>query len=112
GRSGDLQRALDQAAITDVVNALPQGLNTRLGETGGGLSGGEARRLTLARAIYATPDVILADEPTADLDAATAKAVTAGLMAQVAHGATLVISTHDAALAAQMDRVIQIGGAP
>jgi len=72
----------------------------------------QPRRLTLARAIYATPDVILADEPTADLDAATAKAVTAGLMAQVAHGATLVISTHDAALAAQMDRVIQIGGAP
>lgn len=109
GRTGDLDRALEQAAVADVVAALPQGLQTRLGETGGGLSGGEARRLTLARAIYGSPDVILADEPTADLDADTAAAVTRGLLAQAARGATLVIATHDAALAAKMDRIIRIG---
>ncbi|MFX0542543.1 thiol reductant ABC exporter subunit CydD [Roseovarius sp. S4756] len=111
GREGDLDAALRDAAVTDVVAHLPKGLNTRLGETGGGLSGGEARRLTLARAIYGAPDVILADEPTADLDAVTAQAVADGLMAQVARGATLVVATHDEMLAARMDRIIRIGGA-
>ena len=111
GRQGDPAQALQQAAVANVVAGLPQGLNTRLGETGGGLSGGEARRLTLARAIYAGPDVIIADEPTADLDAITAATVTDGLLAQNAQGATLIVATHDTALAARMDRVIRTGGA-
>ncbi|WP_417259978.1 thiol reductant ABC exporter subunit CydD [Celeribacter sp.] len=111
GREGDLDTALEQAAVSQVVAALPQGLNTRLGETGGGLSGGEARRLTLARAIYGAPDVILADEPTADLDAATAQIVTEGLLAQAERGATLIVATHDSQLAARMDRIITIGEA-
>lgn len=108
GRTGDLAAALETAAVQDVVGAMPQGLGTRLGETGAGLSGGEARRITLARAVYGIPDVILADEPTADLDAVTAEAVTQGLLAQ-AIGVTLVVATHDPALAAQMDRIIDLG---
>jgi len=111
GGGSDPTDALEQAAVANVVAGLPQGLNTRLGETGGGLSGGEARRLTLARAIYVGPDVIIADEPTADLDAITAATVTDGLLAQNAQGATLIVATHDTALAARMDRVIRIGGA-
>jgi ATP-binding cassette subfamily C protein CydD len=111
GRDGDLETALEQAVVADVVAALPQGLNSRLGETGGGLSGGEARRLTLARAIYGAPDVLLADEPTADLDALTAKIVADGLMAQAKNGATLVIATHDGEFASRMDRIIRIGDA-
>ncbi|MEZ5752620.1 MAG: thiol reductant ABC exporter subunit CydD [Paracoccaceae bacterium] len=111
GREGDLPRALHAAAVDKVADALPRGLNTRLGETGGGLSGGEARRMTLARAILSAPDLILADEPTADLDPATAALVTEGLLAEAARGATLVIATHDPALAARMDRVIDLGAA-
>lgn len=109
GRSGDVEAALASAAVADVVEALPQGLGTRLGETGAGLSGGEARRLTLARAIYGRPDVLLADEPTADLDAETAHKVIEGLLAQAARGVTLVIATHDAALASRMDRIVDLG---
>lgn len=109
GRQGDMTAALRRGSIDAVVAALPQGLNTRLGETGAGLSGGEARRLTLARAVYAAPDIILADEPTADLDADTARAVTEGLLAEAARGATLVVATHDMALAARMDRIIRLG---
>ena len=111
GRPGDLPHALRIAAIEEVAQALPRGLNTRLGETGGGLSGGEARRMTLARAVFSSPDLILADEPTADLDPATAAQVADGLLAEAARGATLIISTHDPALAARMDRVIDLGGA-
>jgi ATP-binding cassette subfamily C protein CydD len=111
GRGGDLAQALEKAAVNGVVSALPQGLNTRLGETGGGLSGGEARRMTLARAIHGSPDIILADEPTADLDAITAQVVADGLLAQAKRGATLVVATHDSGLAARMDRIIKIGDA-
>jgi ATP-binding cassette subfamily C protein CydD len=110
GRSGDLAAALDTAAVQTVVQAMPQGLATRLGETGGGLSGGEARRVTMARAVFGNPDVILADEPTADLDAETARAVTSGLLKRAGQGVTLVVATHDLALAAQMDRIIDLEG--
>lgn len=108
GRPGDLTPVLRAVTMQDVVAGLPQGLTTRLGEGGGGLSGGEARRLTLARALHARPDVLLADEPTADLDAATAEAVTAGLLTLAASGCSLIIATHDEALAAQMHRVIRL----
>ena len=110
--AGNLPEALDRAAIGAVVQALPQGLSTRLGETGAGLSGGEARRITLARAVFGQPDLLLADEPTADLDPETARSVTEGLLAQAAQGVTLVVATHDKALAARMGRIIDLGGAP
>jgi ATP-binding cassette subfamily C protein CydD len=51
---------------------------------------------------------MLADEPTADLDAATARKVVAGLMALADIGCTLIVATHDADLAARMDRVIRL----
>lgn len=129
GRTGgtdDLAAALTAAAVDKVVAGLPRGLATRLGETGGGLSGGEARRMTLARAVYGAPDVILADEPTADLESETAALVTQGLLAQSSRshqasrshqtarsyqGATLIIATHDPDLAAKMDRIIDLGDA-
>lgn len=95
-------------SMQDVVAGLPQGLATRLGEGGGGLSCGEARRLTLARALHARPDVLLADEPTADLDAVSAEAVTAGLLALAVTGCSLIIATDAEALAARLDRVIRL----
>ena len=111
GREGDPSLALRHAAADQVVAGLARGLATRPGENGAGLSGGEARRLTLARALVGAPDVILADEPTADLDPATAEVLTAGLLAAAGPGVTLVVATHDARLAASMDRVIRIGDA-
>ncbi|WP_426033105.1 thiol reductant ABC exporter subunit CydD [Cypionkella sp. TWP1-2-1b2] len=108
GRSGDLATVLRAVSMQDVIAGLPQGLATRLGEGGGGLSGGEARRLTLARALHARPEVLLADEPTADLDALTAETVTAGLLTLAASGCSLIIATHDEALAARMGRVIRL----
>lgn len=95
-----------QSALTEVVARLPRGLLTPLGERGAGLSGGEARRVMLARALHGAPQVLLADEPTADLDPETAHAVTEALLA---FPGTLVVATHDPVLAARMDRVIRVG---
>ena len=105
----DIDDALRLAAATEVVARLPQGLETVLGEMGGGVSGGEARRLMLARAALSGRKVILADEPTADLDPETAAEVIAALLTLRARGATVIVATHDAALADAMDRRVILG---
>lgn len=99
---------LRAAHLDGLLAGLPKGDLTLLGERGAGLSGGEARRVTLARAMQGAPQMILADEPTADLDAHTAAAIAEGLMAYAEAGGTLVIATHDGDLAARMDRVIRL----
>lgn len=112
-----LGRDIDHAALEQAVQSAALGPvlalrgNTVLGDGGLGLSGGEALRLTLARAA-ATPGcrLILADEPTAHLDAETAQFVRQGLLALAARGATLVVATHDPLLAACMDRVLSLDG--
>ena len=107
-----LAHALKAAAADDILAGLPRGVETRLGENGAGVSGGEARRLTIARAIYAGASVILADEPTADLDRATADKVTDALIAATRNGASLIVATHDPRLAGRMDREIKLAEAP
>ncbi|MCS4295486.1 ATP-binding cassette subfamily C protein CydD [Comamonas sp. BIGb0152] len=112
-----LGRDIDDAALEQAVQSAALGPvlalrgNTVVGDGGLGLSGGEALRLTLARAA-ATPGcrLILADEPTAHLDAETAQFVRQGLLALAARGATLVVATHDPLLAACMDRVLSLDG--
>ena len=103
--------ALETAAAIDMVRQAPRGLDTVLGEAGEGLSGGEGRRIAVARAAYQRADVILADEPTADLDAETALAVTRGLLALAESGATLIVATHDPVLIGRMSREIRLDGA-
>ncbi|WCR12151.1 ATP-binding cassette domain-containing protein [Paracoccus stylophorae] len=102
--------ALDLAQAAPIVARLPQGLGTRLGEQGAGVSGGEARRLTIARAALRAPAVILADEPTADLDDATAAQVIAGLRRLHRQGATLIVASHDPRLIAELPRRIEVRG--
>ncbi|RWR46512.1 ATP-binding cassette domain-containing protein [Sinirhodobacter ferrireducens] len=106
GRTGDLDAALTAAQAQGIVAALPGGLSTRLGDLGGGVSGGEARRLMIARAHAAKASLILADEPTADLDPETAQAVLTGLLALRATGAALIVASHDPAVLGAMDRVL------
>lgn len=112
GRPGDLAAALTAARAEAIIATLPGGLDARLGDLGGGVSGGEARRLAVARAHLAAPRLVLADEPTADLDPETARAVTEGLLALRARGATLIVATHDPALIAALDREIALPPPP
>ena len=86
------------------------GLGHRLDHYPQQLSGGEQQRVAIARAIAPRPDLIFADEPTGNLDAATGHEIVELLFARRAEtGATLLVITHDPELAKQCDRVIQLG---
>ncbi|WP_067807522.1 thiol reductant ABC exporter subunit CydD [Actinomadura formosensis] len=83
-------------------------LHRTVGEAGAGLSAGELRRLALARALARPAPLLLLDEPTAHLDAATARRVIDAVLAL--RGRTVVVATHDARLAAGADQVIDLSG--
>ena len=104
-----VRRAAQQARVADFADALPEGLATRLGEDGLGLSGGEIQRIALARIYLRDPGLVLLDEPTAHLDAATEALVLDGL-AEFASERTLIVATHSHAVAARMDKVFRIAG--
>jgi ATP-binding cassette subfamily C protein CydD len=102
------EKILSLARVAPVVASLPNKDLTQLGETGAGLSGGEARRVMLARALNRAPAVLLADEPTADLDADTAHDIIDALLAYTAGGGTLITTTHDPRLMERMPKVIRL----
>jgi ATP-binding cassette subfamily C protein CydD len=83
------------------------GLDARIDERGSGLSGGERRRIGLARALLKPAPILILDEPTADLDAAS-EAAMIEVIAQAAAGRTVLISTHSDALAAIAGRVLRL----
>ncbi|MBI3403375.1 MAG: ABC transporter ATP-binding protein [Acidobacteria bacterium] len=87
------------------------GLGDRLTHRPGMLSGGEQQRVAVARALVMTPALLLADEPTGDLDEATADALH-GLLREMhqAYGLTSIIATHNPRLAAACDRVLRLEG--
>jgi putative ABC transport system ATP-binding protein len=85
------------------------GLGERTGHYPAQLSGGEQQRVALARAFANQPPLVLADEPTGNLDSATGEQIIELLIAhQRERGATLVLVTHDPALAAHADRVVEL----
>ncbi|NIZ13194.1 ABC transporter ATP-binding protein/permease [Phaeobacter sp. HF9A] len=102
------QDTLTAAGLAEVIARLPRGDLTLLGERGAGLSGGEGRRVTLARALHGGPGLLIADEPTADLDAETARRVGDSLLEFADKGGMLLVATHDRALAARLARRITI----
>jgi thiol reductant ABC exporter CydC subunit len=93
-----LRDALDRAQLTDWVKRLPEGLDTHLGEGGVRASEGERRRIALARALLAEFPIIVFDEPTANLDPATADALSRDLFTATADRATVLITHRLAAL--------------
>ncbi len=115
--------ALENVVLPQMIAARPRrdaelrargllgalGLSARERNLPGKLSGGEQQRVAIARALANAPGVLLADEPTGNLDARTADTVFAALLAAVRdQGTAALIATHNPALAARMDRIVTL----
>lgn len=100
----DIVQAARDADAHDFITRLPRGYQTVLGHDGLQLSGGQTRRITIARAFLRATPVLVLDEPTADLDSEAALRLITPLRRLMA-GRTTVLITHDAALGAQADTV-------
>jgi ATP-binding cassette subfamily C protein CydC len=104
-----LWAALDAARIGDVVRALPDGLATWVGEGGARFSGGQGRRLALARALLSPAPILVLDEPCAGLDAETERAFLATLN-DVAEGRTVILIAHRLLGVEKLDRIYRLSG--
>ncbi|MEU8089589.1 MULTISPECIES: thiol reductant ABC exporter subunit CydD [Micromonospora] len=102
-----LAAAVADAALDEVVDALPDGLDTRLGERGHGLSSGQRQRVALARAFLRDAPIVLLDEPTARLDSAS-EAVVLDATRRLVAGRTALLVAHRPALLADADRILRV----
>jgi ATP-binding cassette subfamily B protein len=111
GREGagndEIEAAARAAGIHEVLEALPDGYETRVGPRGSRLSGGERRRLVIARAFVRDTQVLILDEPTAGLDGAARDRLLEPLHA-LARGRTTILISHDPAVVDWADRVIEL----
>ncbi len=103
-----LRHAVRQAGLEALIDTLPDGLETPLGERGLGLSGGQGQRLALARVFLSQAPLVLLDEPTVSLDADTEAQVVESLRHLIDEGRTLIVATHHPALFEMADRVIRL----
>ncbi|MGO1884755.1 MAG: ABC transporter ATP-binding protein [Citricoccus sp.] len=101
--------AIDRARLREVVESLPDGLATVVGERGYRLSGGERQRMTIARLLLASPRVVLLDEATAALDSTSEQAVQAAL-AEALTGRTAVVIAHRLSTIRSADRILVVEG--
>lgn len=103
----DVEHAAEHAGLCGMLARRPGGLAALVDERGGGLSGGERRRVALARALLKPSPILLLDEPTAHLDAASEAALITAI-AKAARGRTTIIATHSMGLAAIADRIVKL----
>ena len=102
-----LWAALEAAKIAEFVRALPEGLDTWVGESGARFSGGQGRRLALARALLSPAPILILDEPCAGLDAETERAFLTTLN-ETAEGRTVVLITHRLTGVERLDRIFRL----
>jgi ABC-type multidrug transport system fused ATPase/permease subunit len=112
GRAGasdaEVKAAARAAGIHDVIAALPDGYDSSIGTGGSRLSGGQRRRLAIARAFVRDAPVLILDEPTTGLDRAARDRLLEPLRA-LTRGRTTIVITHDPAVAAWADRAVELG---
>ncbi len=110
-RFGDIDRdavraAIEQVGLGAMVDALPDGLDTRIGDEGAILSGGQRQRVGLARAIYGDPSFVLLDEPNSSLDEAGEQALLNTLQQLKARKCTTIVITHRTSVLPAADKIL------
>ena len=100
-----VKEAVGTAGLTDFIEKLPMGYNTRIGPTGMELSGGQKQRLLIARAVYKRPEILFLDEATSSLDATNERAITERLL-KLHKGKTLIIAAHRLSTVKNADRIL------
>ncbi|KAA3628062.1 MAG: ABC transporter ATP-binding protein, partial [Proteobacteria bacterium] len=100
-----IEQALEMAGADEFVRLLPEGLDTVVGERGQGLSGGQMRRIALARAFVRDAPLVLLDEATASLDQAT-EAVVSRAVERLARQRTVLVITHRLRTVRDADRIV------
>jgi ATP-binding cassette, subfamily B, bacterial len=104
-----IEEAARMAAAHDFIARLPDGYDTELGPQGVGLSGGQRQRIGIARTLLRDPPILLLDEPTTALDAASEAHVLDALRTLI-HGRTTLLITHSPRLVEMADRVVRLEG--
>jgi subfamily B ATP-binding cassette protein MsbA len=104
-----VRQALASANLLEFVEALPQGLHTRIGHNGSELSGGQRQRLAIARAVYKDAPVLILDEATSALDSESERAVQQALE-RLMQGRTTIVIAHRLSTIERADRVVAMDG--
>jgi len=106
----DMVSACEMAEVHEVIERLPQGYQTPIGEQGVGLSGGQKQRLAIARALLKRPQILVFDEATSQLDHATAEAF-AHTINRLRGRVTILFITHQLPRSLKVDEIVQLGAA-
>ena len=103
-----LKSAVEQSSLTNFINSLPEGLNTRIGERGSSLSGGQKQRLSIARSLYRNAEILIFDEATSALDNQTEQEVSDAIDQLSNTQKTIIIIAHRLTTLKNCDRIYEL----